>query len=126
MLRAAANDTELAALEHAGFGVSHDALGAALCDSWGLGAAAVASVRHHVAAQATLQLPDLPPARRPICALSVLAAVLYSAPDTLDDVSQLVAPQADLDPTLVLRALRQMHEQLEAAAANGRDGAGSD
>jgi hypothetical protein len=41
-------------------------------------------------------------------------------------VSQLVAPQADLDPTLVLRALRQMHEQLEAAAANGRDGAGSD
>jgi HD-like signal output (HDOD) protein len=37
MLRAAANDTELAALEHAGFGVSHDALGAALCDSWGPG-----------------------------------------------------------------------------------------
>lgn len=120
MLRAAANDTELAALEHAGFGVSHDALGAALCDSWGLGAAAVASVRHHVAAHASLQLPELPPARRPICALSVMAAVLSTAPDTLDDVAQIVAPQADLDPTLVLRALRQTQDQLEEAAANGR------
>ncbi len=120
MLRAAANDTELAALEHAGFGVSHDALGAALCDSWGLGAAAVASVRHHVAALATLQLPELPPARRSICALSVLAAVLGTVPEWLDEVAQLVAPQADLDPTLVLRALRQTQDQLDAAAANGR------
>ena len=120
MLRASGNDTDLAALEHAGFGVSHDALGAALCDSWGLGAAAVASVRHHVAAQATLQLPDLPPARRPICALSVLAAVLNTAPETLDEAAQGVAPQADLDPTLVLRALRQTQDQLDAAAANGR------
>jgi len=31
MLRAAKSDTELLTLEHAGFGVSHDALGAALC-----------------------------------------------------------------------------------------------
>ena len=121
MLRAASNDTELAALEHAGFGVSHDALGAALCDSWGLGAAAVASVRHHVGAQATLELPELPPARRSICALSVLAAVFNAAPETLDEVAQAVAPQADLDPQLVLRALRQAQEQLDAAAANGRD-----
>jgi len=36
MLRAATSDVELAELEHAGFGVSHDALGAALCESWGL------------------------------------------------------------------------------------------
>ena len=48
MLRAAANDTVLCELEIAGFGVSHDALGAALCESWGLNAAAVVSVRHHV------------------------------------------------------------------------------
>ena len=41
MLRAAGSDAELLTLEHAGFGVSHDALGAALCESWGLGAAAV-------------------------------------------------------------------------------------
>ncbi len=130
MLRAAGSDAELVTLEHAGFGVSHDALGAALCESWGLGAAAVASVRHHVAAQATRQLPELQAARRPICALSVLVAVLAGmrgqpgAPDDeLDAAAQAVAPQADLDVTLVLRAARQIHEQLETAAANGRDDA---
>jgi HD-like signal output (HDOD) protein len=40
MLRAAGSDAELCELEHKGFGVSHDALGAALCESWGLGPAA--------------------------------------------------------------------------------------
>lgn len=121
MLRAAASDTELITLEHAGFGVSHDALGAALCESWGLGAAAVASVRHHVVALATLTLPELPVARRPICALSVLVNTLETAAAELDETAQLMAPQADLDPTLVLRALRQLHEQLTQAAANGRE-----
>lgn len=121
MLRAAASDSELITLEHAGFGVSHDALGAALCESWGLGAAAVASVRHHVVALATLTLPELPVARRPICALSVLVNTLETAAAKLDETAQLMAPQADLDPTLVLRALRQLHEQLTQAAANGRE-----
>jgi HD-like signal output (HDOD) protein len=40
MLRAARDRRpSCASLEHTGFGVSHDALGAALCESWGLGAA---------------------------------------------------------------------------------------
>ncbi len=121
MLRAAASDTELVTLEHTGFGVSHDALGAALCESWGLGPAAVASVRHHVGALATRSLPELPLVRRPICALSVLVNTLASSPDELDEVAQTVAPQADLDPTLVSRALRQLHEQLTDALSNGRD-----
>ena len=121
MLRAAASDTELVTLEHTGFGVSHDALGAALCESWGLGPAAVASVRHHVAALATRSLPGLPAVRRPICALSVLVNTLEANPDELEQVAQTVAPQADLDPTLVLRALRQLHEQLADALANGRE-----
>jgi HD-like signal output (HDOD) protein len=116
MLRAAVNDSELASLEHAGFGVSHDALGAALCESWGLGAAAVASVRHHVAAQATLQLPEAV-ARRPVCALSVLAHALDTAPTTLDTVVAAIAPQADLDPTLMLRALQRVDAQLSDALA---------
>lgn len=120
MLRAAASDSELVTLEHTGFGVSHDALGAALCESWGLGPAAVASVRHHVAALATRSLPDLPPARRPICTMSVLVNTLEANPADLDAVAQIVAPQADLDPTLVLRALRQLHEQIADALANGR------
>lgn len=120
MLRAAgADDAELLQLEHAGFGVSHDALGAALCESWGLGPSAVASVRHHVVAQGTLQLPDAP-AKRPICALSVLAQVLLNEPERLDDVAAVVAPQADLDLTLVLRAARRSAEQIEANAGHGR------
>lgn len=119
MLRAAANDTELAALEHAGFGVSHDALGAALCESWGLGPAAVASVRHHVQAQVSYRLPEAE-ARRSICALSVLAHVLMQAPQELDKAALAVAPHAELDATLVLRAARQTHEQMEAALAQGR------
>jgi HD-like signal output (HDOD) protein len=119
MLRAAADDSELALLERTGFGVSHDALGGALCESWGLGAAAVASVRHHVGAQATLRLPDAT-ARRAICALSVLAHTLDHAPQALDDTAAVVAPQAHLDVTLVVRALRQVEEQLSEAQANGR------
>ena len=119
MLRAAQNDTELATLEYAGFGVSHDALGAALCESWGLGAAAVASVRHHVLAQATHSLPEHE-SRRSICALSVLAHALMHSPETLDAAAQAVAPAADLDLMLVLRAARQTQEQLEEAAAQGR------
>jgi len=119
MLRAAGSDAELVTLEHTGFGVSHDALGAALCESWGLGAAAVASVRHHVAAQATLELPP-PPARHAICALSVLAHTMSTAPDALDEVVMRVAPAADLDVTLVLRAARQVQQQLDEALTHER------
>jgi HD-like signal output (HDOD) protein len=119
MLRAAPNDAELVELERAGFGVSHDALGAALCESWGLAAAAVASVRHHVAAQATGDLPEAP-AKRSICALSVIAHALMSAPDTLDELVAHIAPQADLDVTLALRGTRRVLEQIESAAERSR------
>jgi len=119
MLRAAADDSELCALERAGFGVSHDALGAALCESWGLGPAAVASVRHHVAAQAARALPPQL-TRRPLCALSVVAHLLALAPQALDEAVPALAAQAELDPTLVLRAARQVHEALRDAAAHGR------
>jgi HD-like signal output (HDOD) protein len=119
MLRATTDDGDLVVLEHAGFGVSHDALGAALCESWGLGAAAVASVRHHVQAQATWQLPEQVP-RRAICALSVIAHALDGDADALDEAAIAVAPQADLDATLLLRAARLTREELDSAAANGR------
>jgi HD-like signal output (HDOD) protein len=113
MLRATQDDTELVTLEHTGFGVSHDALGAALCESWGLGAAAVASVRHHVIAQSQWRLPELA-VRRPICALSVLAQTLMAAPERLDEAAQAMAIQADLDLTLVLRAARQTLDHLDS------------
>lgn len=121
MLRAARNDVELLQLEHAGFGVSHDALGAALCESWGLAPQAVLSVRHHVKFQQGAPLPQaapqLPQQRPTVCALSAVAHALLQAPDTLDAVCMSVAPQAQLDPELVARAARRVRSQFEEHAA---------
>lgn len=119
LLRAAESDEDLLLLEHEEFGVSHDALGAALCESWGVAPAAVSSVRYHVMVNATLQLPMQLP-RRAICALSALANALMSAPDSLDAVAHKIAPQADLDPLLVVRGARKVQEQIENAVARER------
>lgn len=116
MMRASRDDSELASLEVAGFGVSHDALGAALCESWGLGTAAVACVRHHVRAQVSGELPEGHP-RRVVTALSVITRAIMLDPETLDEVVLRIAPQAEIDATLALRAARHMHEQLLDAAA---------
>ncbi len=116
LLAEAADDEELLMLENTEFGISHDALGAALCESWGLAPAAVASVRYHVIVNSTLELPMQLP-RRAICALSALAHALMTDPDLLDDVAQAVAPQAGLDATLVLRGARKVQAQIEAAVA---------
>ena len=118
LLRAAQDDTDLVYLEHAAFGISHDALGAALCEHWGLADTAVVSVRHHVSVQVTRRLPA-GTVRPGVCALSVLAHALMTAPDTLDEVAAVVAPQAQLDEVLVLRGARKVQAQLEAAAARG-------
>ena len=118
LLKAAQSDEELLMLEHAEFGVSHDALGAALCESWGLAAPAVASVRYHVIVNATLELP-LHVQRRSICAISALVHALMTDPGRLDEVATRIAPQADMDPTLVLRGTRRVQEQIEAAVARG-------
>jgi HD-like signal output (HDOD) protein len=124
MLRAAASDAHadlaLLGLEHAGFGASHDALGAALCESWGLGAAAVASVRHHVHAQAEREFPPQLQ-RRSVLALSVVAHALMNEPETLDETVAVIAEPANLDGELLLRAARQMQEQLDEAVARGRE-----
>jgi HD-like signal output (HDOD) protein len=119
MLLEAADDEELLLLEHAEFGVSHDALGAALCESWGLAPSAVASVRYHVIVNATCELPMQLP-RRGVCALSALAHALMTDPATLEEVAQAVAPQAGLEPTLVLRGARKVQEVIEAAVARER------
>jgi HD-like signal output (HDOD) protein len=119
MLRAADTDADLCQLEHTGFGVSHDALGAALCESWGLGPAAVSSVRHHVTAQGLLELTGAP-ARRSVLALSVIAAAIVAMPPSVDAVVPQIAPQADLDVTLALRAARKLVDDLHAAQAHGR------
>ena len=119
MLRATDNDVDLCSLEHTGFGVSHDALGAALCESWGLAPGVVACVRHHVGVQAALLLPEQRGARE-LLALSAIAQALIAAPDAVDEAAQALAPQCGLDPVAVLRALRRIESQLEAAAEHGR------
>lgn len=117
MLRAATSDSELVQLEIVGFGVSHDALGAALCESWGLGPAAVASVRHHVAVQAGGDLPMQAP-RRGVSALSAVANSVLQGEEPLEQVVARVCPQVPLDENLVLRAVGRVNEALEAAAGD--------
>jgi len=119
MLRASTCDTDLVSLEAAGFGVSHDALGAALCESWGLAPAAAASVRHHVVVQATGEFPPQM-SRRSIGALSAIAYAVLDEPDKLDAVVEKVALQADLDVTLALRGARVVQDQLADALGRGR------
>jgi HD-like signal output (HDOD) protein len=116
LLAEAADDEELLMLEHDEFGISHDALGAALCERWGLAPAAVASVRFHVIVNTTRELPMQLP-RRAICALSALANTLMTDPESIDEVARVVAPQAGLDATLVLRGTRKVQAQIEAAVA---------
>ncbi|MFN9745684.1 MAG: HDOD domain-containing protein [Betaproteobacteria bacterium] len=117
---AAADDVALVEMERVGFGVSHDALGAALCESWGLAAPATHSVRHHVQAQATRQLPP-PPARREICALSVLAHLVETDADDAEAAATALAAQAGLDAERVRGALRRELEQRAEALSAGGD-----
>jgi HD-like signal output (HDOD) protein len=119
MLAAAKDDEELLFLEHQEFGVSHDALGAALCESWGLAPAAVHSVRYHVIVNTTRELP-MQVQRRAICAISALANALMIDPALLDEVARAVAPQADMDVVMVLRGARRVQEQIEAAVARSQ------
>jgi HD-like signal output (HDOD) protein len=119
LLQDAKDDEELLLLEQDAFGVGHDALGAALCESWGLAEPAVSSVRFHVIVNATRELPMQLP-RRAICALSALANALMSDPDSLDAVAEKIAPQAELDATLVLRGARRVQQQIEDAVARDR------
>jgi HD-like signal output (HDOD) protein len=120
VLRAASNDVELVELESAAFGVSHDVLAAALCESWGLSASAVASVRHHVTAQAELEVPQALQ-RRSILALSVVAAsMMRDAEEVLDEHVVRIAPLCDIDTHGLLRAARRVQDQLAQAAARGR------
>jgi HD-like signal output (HDOD) protein len=110
-----ATDAELVEAERRTFGISHDELGARLCESWGLSAAAVASVRHHVAIHETHRLPRV--SHRYVCVLSALANALMHEPETLEDVAMALAPQAMLDQTSLLRGVRRVKEKIDEALA---------
>jgi hypothetical protein len=49
-----------------------------------------------------------------------VAWALLNDADQLDEVASQIAPQAQLDETLVLRAARRVNEQLMAAQEHGR------
>jgi HD-like signal output (HDOD) protein len=113
LLAQAQSDEDLLGLEHDTFGVSHDALGAALCETWGLAAPAVHSVRYHTMVQATRQLPMHVP-RRAVCLLSALAHAMVNERQDLEPMTRLLAPQADLDAERVWLAASQLHADLQA------------
>ena len=69
--------------------------------------------------QAAFALPEAE-TRRGIVALSVLAWVLMQAPERLDEAVNAIAPMAELDLILVLRAVRQVQEQMAEDSAAGR------
>jgi HD-like signal output (HDOD) protein len=115
MLRAAPEDTDLAILERAGFGIGHDELGARLCEAWLVSADAVSSVRHHLQVRRTGELPA-PPAPRDISAVSALAWTLMTDPAKLDEAAQHYGPQIGRQPAAVLRAAEAALSRADEAA----------
>ncbi len=120
LLRTAADDEDLLMLEQREFGVSHDTLGAALCETWGLVPSAVSSVRYHVIVNATRQLPADVDGRE-ICVLSALANAMMTDPDTLEAVAEALAPQAQLDAAVLLRGALGVKSHIEAVMAQRPD-----
>lgn len=107
------DDSALTSLEQDAFGVSHDILGAALCETWGLRPSAAHSVRHHVEFQSTLVLPK-PDSHRAICALSALAHRVMSLPDDTARCVELVATQLDMPSAQVAAAIPSGKHRLGA------------
>jgi len=121
MLKSAETDEDLVLLEQEEFGIGHDALGASLCETWGLAPIVVNCVRYHVVVNATHQLPQQTEGRE-ICVLSALANALMTAPDTLEEVALAVAPQAELDPEFVLRGVSGVKAHIEAVVSRRASG----
>jgi hypothetical protein len=116
MLRACGDDdTALLTQEQSGFGIAHDALGAALCEAWQLDADAVACVRQHVAVRTSGQLP-VHGIHGAVSALSAVAWALMHAPQEVACVVTQVAPQALLDAGRVLEAVARVRQLLPQTA----------
>lgn len=108
MLAAAGNDdAALVRMEMNAFGVGHDMLGAALCESWGLAPAAVYLVRHRVEAHCSWQLPPDGP-ERTLQVLSLLADCMLHAPEELDQAIQTLSSQLHWEAGYVAGAVRKV------------------
>jgi HD-like signal output (HDOD) protein len=98
------NDHALVALEQDAFGVSHDTLGAALCETWGLAPSAVYSVRHHIEVHATWILPQRAELRG-VVALSALAHGLMNQAEPPKAMIEGLSAALGLEVEQVLAAL---------------------
>ena len=114
MLQATGSDDLLVLQEMQAFGVSHDALGAALCETWTLAPAAITCVRYHVVVQSGGTWPDKPEAR-PLCALSAVAHYLLRAPEAVEAAVRASATLGGLDEQRFLEAAQDAHAVLRAA-----------
>ena len=114
ILQASPSDDLLVLQEMQTFGVSHDALGAALCETWTLAPAAITSVRYHVVVQSGGTWPDKPDAR-PLCALSAVAHYLLRAPEAVETAVRASATLGGLDEERLLEVAQDAHAVLRAA-----------
>ncbi len=107
MLMAAAggDDHALIASEQEAYGVSHDTLGAALCETWSLSPAAVYCVRHHVDVQSSFVLPTAPLGHRLVCALSALAQFVIEPHRSAELATAKLAEQLDMKPQEIMSAI---------------------
>ena len=115
MLKNSPSDDLLVLQEMQAFGVSHDALGAALCETWMLAPPAITSVRYHVVVHSGGTWPEKP-AAKPLCALSTISHYLFMAPDKLDQTVAACAILGGLDEEVLMSATLQARSVLEAAA----------
>jgi HD-like signal output (HDOD) protein len=102
------NDRALVEMEQAAFGVSHDTLGAALCETWGLAPSAVYSVRHHIEVHATLALPQRAEMRG-VVALSALAHGLMSEAEPPQAMVEALSAALGLAPEQLMAAVASAH-----------------
>ncbi|TXH44003.1 MAG: HDOD domain-containing protein [Burkholderiaceae bacterium] len=103
----------LVKMEMTRYGVGHDVLGAALCESWGLSALAADAVRLHVAATAHGDVPEEAKCRW-LVALMLAADAWLEDEYSLRSMVEYVAPQANLDRGSFWSAAEKVSAQLGA------------
>ena len=111
MLDEAVDETELLLSEHEVFGFSHDSLGAAMCESWGLTPEAVGGVRHGTTAWQTGDLPA-DDNSRPVCALAALAQTALREPEKLDEAVDFFGCLMEWDAQRLRRTLHGVLTQV--------------
>ena len=111
LVQAGPDTAALLLAEQQAFGVTHDVLGAALCETWGLSPTAVYCVRHHVAVHTRWELPAGAVTQREICALSAVAALVMGESSDIQALTAQLAEQLGIPLYTLLSAVQaaQVH-----------------